>query len=102
MTSRTAQLARVYASLDAEPTHDRMWENMSFEEAMSLPVVDPVVVEAGAKARAYGELLKASLARTDAMMAPCACGCPSVFCLADIGQCHLRAEMALKYGEDGL
>ena len=32
-----------------------------------------------------------SEARQAAMWAPCACGRPSVFCLADIGQCHLTA-----------
>lgn len=61
---------------------NELGENMSFEQAMALPVVDPVAASAFARSRAYGELLEASLARTDDMLtrAEC-CGVAKVFCV---------------------
>lgn len=67
----------------------RQLANVSLDQALSAPVVDPVFQAINAKASAYAERLSESLARTDAMLSQCPCGRPSVFCLRDIGQCHL-------------
>lgn len=60
---------------------NQLGENLSFEQAMALPVVDPVAAAAFARSRAYGELLHASLVRTDDMLARAeCCGVANVFC----------------------
>jgi hypothetical protein len=63
MTSRTAQLARVYASLDAVPPIDR-WNEPALVTTRCLPVDSDKIT--------------------------------------DMTLEEWRAEMALKYGEDGL
>jgi hypothetical protein len=56
--------------------------NISLAKAESLTVVDPVAEEAFARSRAYGELLDASLVRTDDMLARAeCCGVARVFCV---------------------
>ena len=62
MTSRTAQLARVFASLDAVPPHDR-WEPLPLITATTIPVDSDKITNMTLE--------------------------------------EWRAEMALKYGEDG-
>lgn len=64
---------------------NQLGENLSFEQAMALPVVDPVASAAFARSRAYGELLDASLARTDGMLARAeCCGVAKVFCVCPL------------------
>ncbi|SNT20114.1 hypothetical protein [Sphingopyxis indica] len=88
MNGGLSQFARVSASVKTSFAETPCL-NLSFDEAMNLPVTDPVASAHFARSRHYGELLNDSLARTDAMLAPCDCGRPAVFCLREIGQCAL-------------
>lgn len=88
MNGGPSQFARVLATLPYDsPLADRLWENMSFEEAMALPIVDPVAASAFSRSRAYGELLEGSLARTDDMLTRVeCCGVAKVFCTCTVGE----------------